>query len=729
MERARRPDAGLTLVQASTVPKKTTEFSRSAAVSAREPGRVKAPSTRRWRQRKIGLANDADGGSVIRGSFAADLAKILRPLRSVKNWPRVFVEVQGERNEPRVSNVIRNRTSNALHGGFHMATQPWLGTISLLILLGAYFPPIAYAATKDASDPQLVRLRYVEGDVRFNRGDGKHPDLKRPWEVAITNLPIEQNYALATGDGRAEIEFEDGSEVYVAENTVLLFTELTSADDVPRTVIELVSGAVTAGLQPLAGEFFEIDTPTGQIESSFPQRSFVRIDAYLDGMELTPQTDTATEFDNDAEGALLMKGQTITFPGGAAPRAAEPGEFRSSDDFDKWAGARYQARTVTMAAALKASGLTSPMAGLPDMYELGTFTPCPPYGMCWEPKQDARATPQTSQLQPPTQDIRSVQNAPQAGLVLASSKSRGQKSSQTAPANTARVSGNSFKAQTVWFNTLDTACPFPVWTDWAQVAHTPQELSQLQTASRELMFQQPWFLPVCHYSRWVHQGARYRAVIRRKRIHHPIHWVKLGKQTGFVPASPLDKKGKTPANLRHGIYVPSRKDDIDRIEHVEFKPGENTEILANTPKEFRVATLPEFAKTAPPEIRGRLLTETSRDSKLTNAGRSDVKITYDYTKQQFVRGGVVMPGRTSKPVVVSGLNSHGGFSSRESGRSDSGSYRASAGGALESSANRSSRSNEGGSRGGSDSHSAAGESSSSSASSTSSSSSVPSRPK
>ena len=71
-----------------------------------------------------------------------------------------------------------------------MATPPWLGTASLFILLAAYFPSITCAATKDASDPQLVRLRYVQGDVRFNRGDGKHPDLKRPWEVAITNLPI-----------------------------------------------------------------------------------------------------------------------------------------------------------------------------------------------------------------------------------------------------------------------------------------------------------------------------------------------------------------------------------------------------------------------------------------------------------------------------------------------------------------------------------------------------------
>jgi hypothetical protein len=197
-----------------------------------------------------------------------------------------------------------------------------------------------------------------------------------------------------------------------------------------------------------------------------------------------------------------------------------------------------------------------------------------------------------------------------------------------------------------------------------------------------------------------------------------------------VPASPLDKKGQPPANLRHGIYVPSRKDGIDEIEHVDFKPSEKIEMLANTPKEFRVPAQSNFAKAAQPEIRGRPLTETSRDPKLTNAEQSNAKITYDYSKQQFVRGGVAMPGRTSKPVVVSDLNSHGDFSSRESGRSKStSSYRSSADGGRGSSASRSNGSSAGGSRGGgSESHSAGSESRSSSAASASSTSSGGSRP-
>jgi hypothetical protein len=37
------------------------------------------------------------------------------------------------------------------------------------------------ASSTSTADAQLG---YLQGDVRFNRGDGKHPDLKKPWEQA-----------------------------------------------------------------------------------------------------------------------------------------------------------------------------------------------------------------------------------------------------------------------------------------------------------------------------------------------------------------------------------------------------------------------------------------------------------------------------------------------------------------------------------------------------------------
>src|ERR1700735_1985357 len=89
-------------------------------------------------------------------------------------------------------------------------------TVLLLTLSTTLLAPVGTASSASQSEPQLVRLSYVQGDLRFNRGDAKHPDLKKPWEQAEVNLAIEENFALATGDGRAEIEFESSSTLYVA---------------------------------------------------------------------------------------------------------------------------------------------------------------------------------------------------------------------------------------------------------------------------------------------------------------------------------------------------------------------------------------------------------------------------------------------------------------------------------------------------------------------------------
>ena len=59
-------------------------------------------------------------------------------------------------------------------------------------------------ASPESSDRD-VRVAFVQGDVRLSRGHHNHPDLKQPWESAQPGEAIEQGFALATGNGRAEI--------------------------------------------------------------------------------------------------------------------------------------------------------------------------------------------------------------------------------------------------------------------------------------------------------------------------------------------------------------------------------------------------------------------------------------------------------------------------------------------------------------------------------------------
>jgi hypothetical protein len=527
----------------------------------------------------------------------------------------------------------------------------WGRVFSLLALSAAISFPAMGAPTPAQSDAQLVRLSYVEGDVRFNRGGGKGPDLKKPWEQAEVNLPIEQNFALATGAGRAEIEFENGSVVYLAENSVVLFDSLISTDVVLDTRLKLVSGTVTTNIQPRPLEFFEIDMPTGQFQVTYPKSSFVRIDRFLDGMAVTPEADTGSDFSQNGLPDLhIAKGQTLTYEAGHPVRIDGAGQSKAPNDWDQWVNARVEARDTATQAALKASGLSSPIPGLTDLYASGTFSPCPPYGTCWDPSPQAMARPQVSQPAP----------------------AAGQAPSQA----TGQASAKPFKPQTVDFHTLVDECPFPAWTTTASVvAQTPQELDELSMEAYMWELRQPWSWPVCYYSNWIYRGNHYRVIIRKKRHHHPVRWVKVGNKTGFVPTHPHDQKGKPPVNLKHGIFTVSPKEAGGHIERVDFNPKEKVETLASPPKEFRSGAYSEFAKAEPPEIHARLVQGAAPGAKSVDAKGNEPKITYDYGKGKFIQSGVEFAGRSTKPVVVGSLNSRGGFSGGSGGRSGGSGYR------------------------------------------------------
>src|SRR6267143_4905115 len=95
------------------------------------------------------------------------------------------------------------------------------------ILLSALFAGVQPAAA-DSSHARIIRLSLVQGDVRFTRDSHGDPlaDSKTAWETAELNLPIRQGYVLATDQGRAEVEFENGAMAFLKENTVLEFYDL-----------------------------------------------------------------------------------------------------------------------------------------------------------------------------------------------------------------------------------------------------------------------------------------------------------------------------------------------------------------------------------------------------------------------------------------------------------------------------------------------------------------------
>jgi hypothetical protein len=85
-------------------------------------------------------------------------------------------------------------------------------------------PSFSVPAVAD-SQVRMVRLSEVQGDVQVDRNTGQG------YEKAFLNLPITQGVKLRTrNEGRAEVEFEDGSTMRITPDTVIEFPQLSLRD-------------------------------------------------------------------------------------------------------------------------------------------------------------------------------------------------------------------------------------------------------------------------------------------------------------------------------------------------------------------------------------------------------------------------------------------------------------------------------------------------------------------
>ena len=83
---------------------------------------------------------------------------------------------------------------------------------------------------------------------------------------------------LVTGAGRAEIEFEDASTLYLAENSVLTFNDLHTTSGVPYSDLALLTGTVSLDVHTnIRGEEFFLRTPTDSFLSQYPEAWVARV--------------------------------------------------------------------------------------------------------------------------------------------------------------------------------------------------------------------------------------------------------------------------------------------------------------------------------------------------------------------------------------------------------------------------------------------------------------------
>jgi hypothetical protein len=236
-------------------------------------------------------------------------------------------------------------------------------------------------ATPSFADSQarIVRLSQVDGEVQIDRNTGQG------FEKAFLNLPITQGMKLKTGfDGRAEVEFEDGSAVRITPHTVLLFPELSLRDSGAKvSTINLQEG--TAYVNFLAGKNGKND----EVTLTFGKEKVTLTEA----VHLRVQME-----DTDSSVAVFKGMAQISGPSGSIEVAKnktasfdlvnedkyELAKNLEPDPYDTWDKQQSEYHDRYMASSSSTS--YSPYAyGTSDLNYYGNFIDAPGYGTLWQP--------------------------------------------------------------------------------------------------------------------------------------------------------------------------------------------------------------------------------------------------------------------------------------------------------------------------------------------------------
>jgi len=519
------------------------------------------------------------------------------------------------------------------------------------LMEGALF--ILGRKSADLTFPEIVRLSYVEGDVRIARGRENEKTTGATWEKAAADLPLETGYNLVTGAGRAEIELEDASTLYLAPNSVLSFTDLRTTHGVPSSEVALLSGTVTLHVRPyLPDETFLLRTPSDDnLVAKYPSTSYIRVTSYVDATAITPLGGGVLVApgvpDQSADGQTLFYRSSHRIE---APASADPNAFA---DWDKWVAQRIAHRSAAMNAVMKEAHLTSPLPGLAEMEGQGEFFDCAPYGTCWEPaaaeKLDDEADDPRTVAQPSLTSASLDLRRGSAKLVLASMDAT---AAQASPAGSQEPP--EILAREEFFPCTPAGVRYTV-------ARDPATGRESVVNSASFAGPLPYTWGVCHSGYWIHLHRHYCWVVGKRHHHEPVRWIRSGRTVAYVPIHPRDLTGKMPINAKDDVFAVSRKDGVS-VERVTLGPEHPAELLASPPREFRTVYLSPLPRAEEPRMEARTIRDAMAGKTLV-AG-AGVPITFDRKSQSFTMPVHIMQGNrmvtVSRPISArSGVGSSG----------------------------------------------------------------------
>jgi hypothetical protein len=485
--------------------------------------------------------------------------------------------------------------------------------------------------SQEKAEPQLVRITYTHGAVKFSPGKNGRPNLQTDWMAAPTGMTLEEGDTLATEDGRAVMEFEDGSTVYLAEHSVLQFGKLQIKGGATTSQLTLLTGIATFDHTSNGSDVLLVATPATKLSTN--KTEVFRLDSTLNGTFVRAVDLPLTVDEKDGRKSTLAPGRAVAYVDGFRILMKGPMAHPEKDPWDQWVDAQRLERAAATKKGLEESGLKEPIPGLAQLAETGHFFDCPPYGKCWEPNEKPATTTRAA--------AEALQAEPQAA----------------APA-----APNATEPQNFVINkTLVNRCPLEAWMysvgrpskPGLLAANEPEETFTIATPWSSC-FAGSWVLDGCWrgthqfdgfpaFDPWPPYCGRERLVyvVGRRHKHPPCRIVHTPHDIGIVPRHPLDRKGAPPLNAKAGIFTLALEKDGLQAKF-DPPPGNGVHWESSLPKAFSSdqTLMASATRVAPPVIQGTMMRMIPGDELRLSAAQptkvDEKDIRYDYKTGNFV---------------------------------------------------------------------------------------------
>lgn len=259
--------------------------------------------------------------------------------------------------------------------------KPAAAVVGLALLFGS-----AITLRAQGPDPNLhaARLSYVDGDVQLSQGNQVLADH------ALVNTPIFEGAEIAAKEnGKAEIQFDDGSVARISPNSSLKIAVLRQDAGVNRTELVLTSGLAYFELQ---GESSGNHTVARFGDSAVTASGFTVLRVSLDNLpgEVAVFSGNARLERGNALSLDLHGGESVAL-NASDPNLYNLAEVIEPDSWDSWNADRDQALTTQEAAKTAASG-SEPNSANPAWSDLdanGNWYSVPGQGYVWSPTEAA----------------------------------------------------------------------------------------------------------------------------------------------------------------------------------------------------------------------------------------------------------------------------------------------------------------------------------------------------